>query len=100
MGTKAKDLLRGDEFTLEVACKVLAVETPAGGKLVKIRIALLDSCSVQFAGDGDIAAEFQCRPSRPFQVWRREGWEERRKSLEEEWERAEHAADDTGDGAA
>ncbi len=97
MGTKAKDLRPSDEFTLETACMVLAVETVAGGKRVKVRVALLDSPSVKFAGDDDIVVEFLCRPSRPFQVWG--VWlEEHNKSLEE-W-LTEHAADGADDGAA
>jgi hypothetical protein len=80
--TKARDLEIGDTFRLHVHGQVLAVESVADGKRMRIKIELEDQgrrrnsgtltngpsrAAIEFTDNGHVL-EFLCRPGREFQV--------------------------------
>jgi hypothetical protein len=82
MKTKAKDLKRGDVFRMHVYGEVMLAEPVAGGKRVKVRIALENqggraNCGarndnpgagdVEFTDEGSVL-EFLCKPGRTFAI--------------------------------
>ncbi len=82
--TKAKDLQVGDEFSMRVACRVLAVEPAETGEMwTGVKVLLLETRSTLF-GYGDDVVKFWCRPSREFATAREseERWKERLAELD------------------
>lgn len=69
MMTTAKDLVRGDVLSMKICCEVLATEVVVGGRRIKIRMSLENSPSTEFTDTGHVA-EFLCKPSRSFYVYR------------------------------
>jgi hypothetical protein len=82
----AKDLQRGDVFRMHVYGEVIAVEPVAGGKRMKVRIALENqggrsnggalnnhpgAGDVEFTDEGS-TLEFLCKPGRTFHVHERD----------------------------
>jgi len=82
MKTRAKDLKRGDVFRMHVYGEVMLAEPIAGGKRIKVRIALEDqgwranggprtgnprAGDVEFTDEGSVL-EFLCKPGRAFHI--------------------------------
>jgi hypothetical protein len=69
---KARDLKRGDVFMLQLRGEVVEAGPVADGKRISIKLALIDSPSLEFAYDGSVI-EFLAKPGRPFQICHHRG---------------------------